>query len=383
MADLGPVEGSRRLRIQIEGGRKLLAGETVSKANLHAWTRTTEELLGRIYGPASSTTRSLKSAQPTIRPSAYKNDQEMAAHLKETLGNRVTLVESLTASLDEDARSDADGDANVVLQEPNRVIVSWSGATSRKIAEFLYEWWPKVVPGIKPWVSFEDIAKGKRWFDELMSQLGKSTTCLICVTPENHKAPWVYYEAGVIAAKQTEGNVCTVLFGVTTRAIEKTPLEAFMATVDTREDMARLARDLNRGLSEGQVSAEALREGFEKHWAELESEIADVLRNSVAATETVGTIDLTSEYQLSDDAKNLLRAAASSTDGQIIVHNHDGGRDFLIGGKDFVNDASPRAQARWKSAFDELFSSGLIGHFRRARDVFEVTHAGFTVYDSL
>ena len=216
-----------------------------------------------------------------------------------------------------------------------------------------------------------------------MNQLGKSTTCLIVVTPENHKAPWVYYEAGVIAAKQHEGSICAVLFGVTTSAIDKTPLSPFQATEADKDDLWRLLKDLNGGVTEKKLVEASLRATYDTHWPELKAHIDDVLSHSAVATKSAETIDLLSQYQLSEDAKQLLSAAAGSSDGLIIVHNHDGGRDFQIDRTDFADDASPRAQARWQSAFDELLDNGLIGIFRRATDVFVVTHAGFAVYDSL
>ena len=40
-----------------------------------------------------------------------------------------------------------------------KVIISWSGLTSKAVASVLYEWLPAVIPPIKPWMSSEDIRK--------------------------------------------------------------------------------------------------------------------------------------------------------------------------------------------------------------------------------
>lgn len=270
---------------------------------------------------------------------------------------------------------------DVVLDEPNRLVLSWSGRTSHRIASYLYEWWEKVIPGITPWISSEDIAKGRRWFPELMSQLGKSTTVVICVTPENHKAPWVYYEAGVIAARQKDGVICTVLFGVTMGAIEHTPLAQFQATLAEKDDMWKLARDLNRGLSKGQVAREALREAFETHWPELEATITDALRNSTIATAGAETIDLVSEYGLSSEAQELLGEACQDTGGNILYNEATGGARIYTHGRNSLDPYSARAWAKWKGAIEELERAGLVSH--EANGVYRLTREGYTIGDAI
>ena len=51
------------------------------------------------------------------------------------------------------------------------VLLSWSGKPSHELALYLRGWLPEVLPGIRPWVSSEDIPKGQRWSDELHKQL--------------------------------------------------------------------------------------------------------------------------------------------------------------------------------------------------------------------
>src|SRR5215207_7472598 len=95
------------------------------------------------------------------------------------------------------------------------VLLSWSGKVSQEFATFLRDWLPGVLPGCTPWVSSEDIQKGKRWADELHEQLKKCTVALLCITPDNVQSPWLYYEAGVVAAKLGNSSaVCPYLVGV-------------------------------------------------------------------------------------------------------------------------------------------------------------------------
>jgi hypothetical protein len=69
------------------------------------------------------------------------------------------------------------------------VILTWSQKYSHEIAMYLREWLADVMPATKPWVSSEDIQKGKKWFQELMAQFGESRVSIICVTAENVRSP--------------------------------------------------------------------------------------------------------------------------------------------------------------------------------------------------
>jgi hypothetical protein len=78
-------------------------------------------------------------------------------------------------------------------QTPNSpqldILLTWSGLASHEIASFLHGWLPSVLPGIQPWISDEDIAKGKKWFPELMGQLSRANTSITVITPDNVRSP--------------------------------------------------------------------------------------------------------------------------------------------------------------------------------------------------
>jgi hypothetical protein len=51
------------------------------------------------------------------------------------------------------------------------IFISWSGDSSREIANFLHGWLPSVLQSIKPYMSTENIEKGERWGQNIANEL--------------------------------------------------------------------------------------------------------------------------------------------------------------------------------------------------------------------
>jgi hypothetical protein len=86
---------------------------------------------------------------------------------------------------------------------------------------------------------------------------------------------------------------------------------------------------------------------------------------------------------INDDAKRLLIAAAKS-DGHILYVRYRGGADIQAGNSSFIEPAnSPREEARWKAALDELVSLGCVESMGYKGESFRVTKLGYEVADEL
>lgn len=66
-----------------------------------------------------------------------------------------------------------------------KVFISWSGDTSRQVAEALRDWLPDVIQQLEPFLSSKDIASGLKWQDEISSKLDETTFGVICLTKDN------------------------------------------------------------------------------------------------------------------------------------------------------------------------------------------------------
>ena len=87
--------------------------------------------------------------------------------------------------------------------------------------------------------------------------------------------------------------------------------------------------------------------------------------------------------QLSDDAKELLVAATKSSAREILKAAASGGLTIQANGKSFTERGNAKSEARWEQALEDLLDYGLVTDPRGKGQVFEVTHKGFQVADSL
>ncbi len=155
-----------------------------------------------------------------------------------------------------------------------KVFISWSGKSSKAIASALRDWLPIVIQAIEPWMSDEDIEKGKRWRTILDKEL-KTDVGIICLTPDNLNAPFILFEAGAIAKSVEEAYACTYLFHLKPGDIGE-PLSAFQATMATKEDTKKLIKTLNKALKEHALKDTVIDTAFESLWPDLEKKLATV-----------------------------------------------------------------------------------------------------------
>jgi hypothetical protein len=155
-----------------------------------------------------------------------------------------------------------------------RVFLSWSGESSRKLAEALRDWLPSVLQLVEPYMSAEDTAKGARWPQEVARQLEESEFGIICVTRDNQRSEWLNFEAGALSKSVLNGRVVPLLLGVD-EIDPRHPLWQFQSARCEHADVLRLVRDINKA-GERALTGEQLERGFGKWWPDLEAKLADI-----------------------------------------------------------------------------------------------------------
>lgn len=125
-----------------------------------------------------------------------------------------------------------------------KIFLSWSGAESHALAKVLHEWLPGVLPFVEPWMSSEDIAKGRRWATDIGESLEGSSYCIVCVTPGVERQPWVNFEAGAVSKIVERSRVSPLLRGLSVEDLGSLPLAMFQCTTCDKDDIRKLLRSI-------------------------------------------------------------------------------------------------------------------------------------------
>jgi hypothetical protein len=263
------------------------------------------------------------------------------------------------------------------------ILLTWSGVESHEIAAFFRKWLPEVLPGTQPWISSADIAKGRKWFDELMGQLEKTRVSLTFVTPGNVRSPWVYYEVGAIAAKIGGGIVCPYLVGVEGKHVKDTPLGQFQWTEANKADTWKMIQSINEGLATGH-SETVLEGNFNSQWPKLKRQIDKVLETLAPVEDEVTDVDPSIEERLTEDARRLLVEASQNISGRMIYDPTMARTTLGIKGENHVNGGdNPRLEARLRGALNELVEFALVEPIGYEGELFEVSRRGYEVADRI
>ena len=107
------------------------------------------------------------------------------------------------------------------------IFISWSGDKSKRIAEELKRALEEDVfpsEGIECFVSTQDIKSGEYWYKKIKSELQTSKLGIMCITKENGKAPWLYFEAGALVGNNLK--VIPLLVDCDLNSIGGLPIQA-------------------------------------------------------------------------------------------------------------------------------------------------------------
>src|SRR5262249_2551400 len=153
-----------------------------------------------------------------------------------------------------------------------KLFISWSGKRSNYVAKTLYEWIPRVIQNVEPWLS-EEIPKGVRWSPEIAKALDETKFGVFCVTPENQGEPWLNFEAGALSKTVAERTyVCAYLIEL--RPIDVIgPLKEFQLTNSAKQDTARLRKPMNRAQGDRPLTDKAFEDSFAVWWPRLNEKL--------------------------------------------------------------------------------------------------------------
>jgi len=180
------------------------------------------------------------------------------------------------------------------------IFLSWSGDTSKRVAELLRDWLPTVIQSVKPWISSRDIRSGQKWFDQVSNTANNYSFGLFCLTPENIDSKWIHFEAGAISNASKESHIVGLLIQGLAASQISGPLSQFQHVELSKNGLEKIVRDINSNKEGAQVSEHVLSTVFERSWPELESQYKNILVTS-------GAFKPTPERPTQDILKEILQ----------------------------------------------------------------------------
>jgi TIR domain len=208
-----------------------------------------------------------------------------------------------------------------------KVFLSWSGESSRRLAEALREWLPSVLQAVEPWMSAEDVEKGARWSSEVAGELSGARVGILCLTRDNLAAPWLLFEAGALSKTLERTAVCPYLLGLRPSDL-RGPLVQFQAAEANREDTRRLLATINAALGKNALSERSLDRAFATWWPQLEKALATLPPSRPHAARTTSA---RSERDLLEEVLTLVRDLARERADSPAAPSREIQRAFLQG----------------------------------------------------
>ncbi|MCA1708638.1 MAG: toll/interleukin-1 receptor domain-containing protein [Actinobacteria bacterium] len=160
-------------------------------------------------------------------------------------------------------------DAHIPEIPPSlRVFVSYSGTTSRRVAEHLVAFIENVLSA-SPWI---EIAAGDRWLGILTERLEEAVFGILVLTAENLTAPWVHFEAGALS-RSAGTPVVPFLFNIPPKDV-RSPLNQFQAVDCEDGDAVRML--IHSIADRCQVPSDRIKinEEFDNYWSSFYDQLS-------------------------------------------------------------------------------------------------------------
>lgn len=129
----------------------------------------------------------------------------------------------------------------------NKIFISWSGKRTQEFALCLKNVIEETIfpqTGLECFVSNVDIASGTDWWTKISGELKECNLGILCVTNENIDAPWIYYEAGGMAARDVPS--IPLLINCKVNSLVDSPLKGKQCiNFENRKEFIKMINDIN------------------------------------------------------------------------------------------------------------------------------------------
>lgn len=167
-----------------------------------------------------------------------------------------------------------------------RFFISWSKNKSRQLAEATKKFLEKTLGNSVEFFFSPEMYKGTCVDNEIHKNLLTSDKCLVCITAENFKNPWLLYEAGVVYGanylKTEKGIVIPILFEDIpewSSWVDK-PLNRYvpLQIQNSNNEFSVGKKDFKKFLAQTACELNIKLKQFNQNWELYENEIKEILK---------------------------------------------------------------------------------------------------------
>lgn len=161
----------------------------------------------------------------------------------------------------------------------SQIFISWSGENGKAIALKLKEVIEEDIFNnkIKCFVSDSDIASGEDWWKKIQNELISAKLGIVCITKENTKAPWIYYESGALVGNNVK--VIPLLFNCNKDVLYKTPLNGqHSVSFHDMKKFMKMISDINDELKLLDLSTKQLNNISLIAYKKMHNDLSDVFK---------------------------------------------------------------------------------------------------------
>lgn len=265
------------------------------------------------------------------------------------------------------------GDVNDERKAAFDIIIDWNNihARSRKIVLLPLSWEYNSVPSMgeraqgiinKQILNDADILVGIFW-----TRIGTPTGKAISGTVEE-------IEEHIETGKQT-----MLYFSNKPVVPDSIDLEQYKAVINLKKEYQK------RGLTTDFDSLEDFKSKFQRHLSlKLNApEYQTTSEDETNITNNSGFSIRGIKESLSNEAKILLKEASLDSDGEIMKLKLLSGSEIHTNNKRINDDDSPRANAKWEAAINQLLRFDLITEDDYKGEIFHLTDLGYNIADEL
>jgi hypothetical protein len=179
-----------------------------------------------------------------------------------------------------------------------KIIIGWTGKTSRGMAELLRDWIMRVIQASEPILINVDEQSSSLFIPKRDDQ-GERFFGILCLTSNNHNDHSMLFEAGVMSNLLPGSRICGMMLDIEDDQICR-PLKRFPLLDSSKEGVRTLLHSINESRGNKAIVADVLEDTFNIFWQKFEEQ-AEKLRQEASRESKTGEPERSREPVISNE----------------------------------------------------------------------------------